>query len=72
MFTSMCPCVHSAYTVHKTYGRAKDITDLQIGVRDSIPVRLSNFNPAIFAEPSLLHVVDQMKKRRLLRDWFEM
>ena len=25
---------HSACTVHKTYGRAKDITDHQIGVRD--------------------------------------
>ena len=46
--------------------------DLQIGVRDRVQVRLSNFKLVRFPELSLLPVADQLKKRLSVRDWCEM
>ncbi len=41
----------------------QNIRGLQIGVRDRVWVRLSNFNPVTFPEPSLLPVADLYKKK---------
>ena len=41
-------------------------------MQDRVRVQLSNFNPVMFPEFSLLPVADQFQRRLLVRDWCEM